>query len=664
MSFRAARPRLRVAGLSAMIVLTALAGPVSAVDDVTPPQGTLTIGGGSGYSSSLTLTLHVPATDDVGVETLQIFRNGELVSTIPYAATVTLTLPQPSLWQIGVSWRDAAGNATSADATVQIDTTVPNIGQLTFGPDADLGDELTPVGVQNAWDDGSPITAIRFRTGAGAWGAPFTAPDGNPMVVDWPLFDPAAGGSPMMGARTVSAQVQNAAGLWSASASATLNALPGLVTIAVSGDVRTGHQVTFTPTVPAGLVYPAGTVCWWELYWGDDASLYEGTRNDTFGGITISGPLSGGYCGPWTVTIPWVPLRQFLVSFTADMGNETGIRAMIGGHPGDPTAVRPAVDSTSRSITYSNLPMVYVLPDVYQLIVGVPATYRAFALAGATILSTDVWSVQYIDHPEFKSGGSVFTFTPKIAGHITVCWNGGPTRTYTISACYDPPARYRDTTAPVTSAPIQQLGTTSVSSTNVRLAITWSGSDRGWGIKSYQLQRSLNGGVWTSVALPALTSKVVGIDSKPGSTLRFRVRAIDKAGLVGAWTYGPPFKVVLGSDANAAVKYSGAWTTGASSTALGGSSHRTSSRGASASYTFSGRDFSWISAKGPNEGKAAIYVNGVLKATIDLYSATPLPRRVAYRLHWSTVATRTIRIVNLGTSGRPLIDIDGLALLR
>lgn len=124
------------------------------------------------------------------------------------------------------------------------------------------------------------------------------------------------------------------------------------------------------------------------------------------------------------------------------------------------------------------------------------------------------------------------------------------------------------------------------------------------------------------------------------------------------------FKVVLGSDANTAAKHSGTWKATASSTALGGSSHRTSSRGASASYTFSGRDFSWISTKGPNAGKAAIYVNGVLKATIDLYAPTLLPRRVAYRFHWSTVVSRTIRIVNLGTSGRPLIDIDGLALLR
>jgi hypothetical protein len=664
MAFRTSQMRRQVAALGGMIVLLAATAPIAMAADVTPPTGTLTIGTGSGYASSLTLTLHVPATDDVGVTTLMIFLNGELVSTRPYAPTVTLAVPQPSEWHVGVHWRDAAGNGFSADAYVQVDPTPPNVGELYFFEDPDPTDLLIPASIQNTREDGSPISAVRFRTGAGAWGAAYPAPAGNPMVIDWAAFDPAFGGSPLIGSRTVSAQVQNAAGLWSASTSRTMDASPGALTIAVSGDVRTGHPITLTPTVPAGLVYPAGTVCWWELYWGDDASLYYGNRNETFGGITISGPVSGGYCNPWTVTIPWVPQRQFLVSFRADTGAQAGLGAMIGGFPGDPTTLRPGVDSTSRSITYSSLPMVYVLPDVYQLVVGVPATYRAFALAGAKILSTDQWSVEYIDHPEFKLGGSVFTFTPKIPGHITVCWNGRPPRLHTIAACYDPPARYPDTTKPVTTAPVQQLGTTSVTSTGVRLALNWSGSDRGWGIKSYVLQRSTNGGAWTSVSLASATATSVGYTATPGSTLRFRVRAADKAGNVGAWAYGPTFRVVLGSDSNAAVRYSGAWNIVAGAASLSGASHRTSVRGASASYTFSGRDFSWISAKGPTFGKAAIYVNGLLKATVDLYSATAAPRRITYRIHWSTVGTRTIKIVNLATSGRPIIDLDGLTLLR
>jgi hypothetical protein len=275
-----------------------------------------------------------------------------------------------------------------------------------------------------------------------------------------------------------------------------------------------------------------------------------------------------------------------------------------------------------------------------------------------------VWSVQYVDHPEMKLGGSVFTFTPKIAGHITVCWGGGTTRIYTISACYDPPARYPDTTNPVATAPVQHLGTTWVTSTRVPLAMTWSGSDRGWGIKSYQLQRSLNGGAWSTVALPSAAATVVGFAATPGSTLRFRVRPTDKAGHVGAWVYGPTFRVVLGSDTNTAVRYGGTWTRVASATALGGVLHRTSTRNASATYTVAARDFTWIAARGPKNGKAAIYVNGVLTKTIDLYAATTTPRTIAYRIHWTTAATRTIRIVNLGTTGRPTVELDGLAFLR
>jgi hypothetical protein len=60
-----------------------------------------------------------------------------------------------------------------------------------------------------------------------------------------------------------------------------------------------------------------------------------------------------------------------------------------------------------------------------------------------------------------------------------------------------------------------------------------------------------------------------------------------------------------------------------------------------------------------NRGKAQVYVNGVLKATIDLYSATTLKQRIVWSANYSTSATRTVTIKVLGTSGRPRVDVDG-----
>ena len=57
-----------------------------------------------------------------------------------------------------------------------------------------------------------------------------------------------------------------------------------------------------------------------------------------------------------------------------------------------------------------------------------------------------------------------------------------------------------------------------------------------------------------------------------------------------------------------------------------------------------------------------MYVNGVLKATIDLYAPTYQNQRVVWAANWSTSATRTISIRVLGTSGRPRVEIDTIVV--
>jgi hypothetical protein len=118
------------------------------------------------------------------------------------------------------------------------------------------------------------------------------------------------------------------------------------------------------------------------------------------------------------------------------------INAMLGDSPGD-NAFTSSVGSTSHAIRTSNLPLFYVLPDEYELTVGVPATYRAFAIGGATIKSTDQWSIQYIDSPEFHAGSQSLTFTPTRSGHITVCLHrrSGNTPMDQLGACFDPPVK-------------------------------------------------------------------------------------------------------------------------------------------------------------------------------------------------------------------------------
>src|SRR3990172_10117708 len=116
---------LLAGGVSIAALLAVAAIPVLAEDpvDVTPPVGTLTINDGSGYTSDPLVTLHVPATDDVGVVSVQVIHNGSYGDPVAYAEAIEFALlPEPfpewgdgEHW-ISVVWRDAAGNLGVADA--------------------------------------------------------------------------------------------------------------------------------------------------------------------------------------------------------------------------------------------------------------------------------------------------------------------------------------------------------------------------------------------------------------------------------------------------------------------------------------------------------------------------------------------------------------------
>jgi len=57
-------------------------------------------------------------------------------------------------------------------------------------------------------------------------------------------------------------------------------------------------------------------------------------------------------------------------------------------------------------------------------------------------------------------------------------------------------------------------------------------------------------------------------------------------------------------------------------------------------------------------------VNGVLKATIDLRSASTTYRVQAWSIRYSTSTSRTVKVVVLGTSGRPRVDVDAFVVLK
>jgi hypothetical protein len=217
-----------------------------------------------------------------------------------------------------------------------------------------------------------------------------------------------------------------------------------------------------------------------------------------------------------------------------------------------------------------------------------------------------------------------------------------------------------DAVAPTTTAPTWKLGAagSALVAGAIPVNLAWTGADATSGIASYNLSQQVDGGTWTSLST-TLTSTALTLNLTPGHTYRFALRAIDKASNTGAWSYGPAFVLTAVQQSSSRVVYHGTWTTSTSTTWWGGTAKGSSSAGATASLTFTGRQFAWIGLKAYNRGKTQVYVNGVLAATVDLYSPTLLKQRVLWSSTWSTSATRTVLIKVLGTATRPRIDVDG-----
>ena len=226
-----------------------------------------------------------------------------------------------------------------------------------------------------------------------------------------------------------------------------------------------------------------------------------------------------------------------------------------------------------------------------------------------------------------------------------------------------------DTTAPKATAPTPSLRTgvaLAGSSTSQALlaAISWTATDSGGaGIANYDVARSSDGGAFATIAsATTLTSMYVGMI--PGHNYRFEVRAPRSAGNVGAWAVSSTWYPSLTQQTSMSIAYTGTWRTASAADYSGGSLKYASAAGASASLAFSGRAISWVTNLRPNTGEVEVWIDGVKAATVDTMAATTSFRQVAFSRSWSSYGAHTIKLVIVGTAGRPYADFDALEIIR
>ena len=210
-----------------------------------------------------------------------------------------------------------------------------------------------------------------------------------------------------------------------------------------------------------------------------------------------------------------------------------------------------------------------------------------------------------------------------------------------------------ETTAPTfTTKPNLALRTGTVNTTAVPLKLSWKATDNS-ALKQVKLTAPA-----TATYGPTTTS--ANHTAKSGTATTWSMTAYDQAGnTASASVSGTP--VIL--QETAAVR-SGTWTTRSSSSYLGGKSYSSSAKNASLTWTFTGRSVAWVVSRAATSGQAYVYVDGTKTATVDLKSSTAKYRDALWTKTWSTSAKHTVKIVVVGTSGRPTVTTDGIVYLK
>jgi hypothetical protein len=252
----------------------------------------------------------------------------------------------------------------------------------------------------------------------------------------------------------------------------------------------------------------------------------------------------------------------------------------------------------------------------------------------------------------------------RIASLVTSAPSSQPNDTRTV-----PPVGTRllkvDAVPPAVAGPVVHVAPkTTISSTSVSLDVVWTASDGASSIAASEVQISRDGGAYQALTVPSASSRSVRTTGTPGGTVRVRARALDAAGNLSPWVYGPVVRLLMVQETSTAILETASWSRVESFGALGGHVDRTANAGASARYSFTGRGIAWIGVAGPTRGKADIFIDGTFVVRIDTYSTIWSVRRVLFERAWSTSASHTIEIRNRGTAGHPRIDLDALVVVK
>ena len=260
-----------------------------------------------------------------------------------------------------------------------------------------------------------------------------------------------------------------------------------------------------------------------------------------------------------------------------------------------------------------------------------------------------------------KCSTGTVTLTLGALGVTDMVGNAGPAGPISAKVTIDRTAPTVSGIKPTLRTGVQLAGSSLTQALLWKLG--WTGTDSGAGVASYDVERSANGGAFTRIS-SATTATSLNLEMKPGSNYRFRVRARDKVGNLGAWVTTSTWWAALTQQSSSSMKYTGIWTKADGAAFSGTSLKHASAAGAASWLTFSGRAVAWVTTLRPTSGEVQVFIDGVLAGTIDTFADATAERAVVFSRSWASYGTHTIKLVVVGTADRPRADLDAFEIIR
>lgn len=216
---------------------------------------------------------------------------------------------------------------------------------------------------------------------------------------------------------------------------------------------------------------------------------------------------------------------------------------------------------------------------------------------------------------------------------------------------------------------VNPVGLVSSIATGVKFPVSWNGATAKFQVLYGESERvaadtwypPAANRVWY-MSTPLKTSTFTGAQ---GHTYYFQASGVDEFGNMtppsGIRSANVPF-----NDTYYGLAYSAGWTTPSSATRWMGTLRSHTAAGASMTFTVETSAFTVVGDRCAACGQVRVYVDGVLKATVDTRAANTQVRRVLYAgpALAGGIRSHTIRLVVVGTPGRPKVNLDGIAVTR